>query len=840
MVGIVIVAHSATLAEGVRELADQVAQGKVRLATAGGVDDPKHPFGTDAARVSQAVQSVYSDDGVVVLMDLGSALLSAETALEFLTEEQRANVHLCEAPLVEGAIAAAVQAAIGSDVKQVLAEARGALAVKIAQLRPQISEAPVTIAPTAALAADELHLTVRNRLGLHARPAAKFVSTAARFQSDITLRNVTRLTGPVSAKSINQVATLGVRQGHEIAIAAQGPDAGEALSALRALVEANFGEEVEPGDIGAARKEVETSPAFFSGLKGIPASPGIVIGPVATYHPALPPVQEHVVDNPQAEWGRLRTAIQTAQKDIQSLRARAASQVSEYEASIFDAHMLFLQDPALVDVVRQRIFDRRINAEAAWQAVVDEMMGAYRVMEDEYMRARAADVGDVGQRVLRLLMGTAPADFRPPVPSILAAADLTPSDTVQLAPEWVLGICTEVGGATSHSAILARSLGIPAVVGVGPQLARLSDGTLVALNGETGQVWINPTPDERAGLEAMRERWLETRRTADAASHEAAVTRDGHKVEIAANIRGLVDAQAALDHGAEGVGLLRTEFLYLDRLTAPSEDEQAAAYEAIAQVMGTRPLIIRTLDVGGDKPLPYLDIGQEANPFLGYRAIRLCLDRPDLLKTQLRAILRASPEHQIKIMFPMIATLAEARAAKAVLSQAQAELRQAGIPFDEKMEIGIMIEVPSAVIVADQLAAEVDFFSIGSNDLSQYTLAADRTNARVASLADAFQPAVLRLVRQTIQAGHAAGIWVGVCGELAGDPLSTPILLGLGLDEFSMNPLSIPQVKHIIRCLTLAQSKELAEQALASDSADQVRDTARARLTVLGCLDAGL
>jgi len=833
MVGIVIVAHSARLAEGVRELAEQMVQGQVPLVASGGLDDPANPFGTDAIGIQRAIESVLSDDGVVVLMDLGSALLSAELALELLTDQQRANVHLCEAPLVEGTLAAAVQAAIGGSAEQVMAEARGALAVKAAQLRPPPPETMPAAPQTWAAPTLEARLTVSNRLGLHARPAAQFVSTAGRFQAEITVRNLTRNAGPVSAKSINQVTTLGVRQGHEIAIAAQGPDGEAALAALRALVASGFGETE-----AQSPPPIPVAPPAAGELRGIPASPGIAIGPVAAYRPALPEITERQVDHPQAEAERLQAAIRAAREEIQALRQRAAGQVSEYEASIFDAHLLFTQDPALVQAAQQRILERKINAEAAWTALIEETTAAYRALEDPYLQARAADVADVGQRVARLLIGVAPAAFKPPQPAILVAADLTPSDTAQMDPRQVLGICTELGGATSHSAILARALGIPAVVGAGPAVSRLTDGTPLALNGESGQVWIDPPPDQRAALQARQAAWQKAHTAAKAASQAPAVTRDGRQVEVVANIRGLADAQAALDYGAEGVGLLRTEFLYLERRTAPSEEEQLAAYRAIADVMGTRPLIIRTLDVGGDKALPYLDLGQEANPFLGWRAIRLCLGQPDILKTQLRAILRATPGRRVKIMFPMVATLGEVRAVKALLAEAQRELRQAGRPYDEHAEVGIMVEVPAAVAIADQLAAEVDFFSIGTNDLSQYTMAADRTNARVAALADPFQPAVLRLIHQTVQAGHAAGIWVGLCGELAGDPLAAPILLGLGLDEFSMNPPAVPQVKRVIRCLTLAEAQALAERALALDGAVEVRDLLRSRLVDLGCLEA--
>jgi phosphoenolpyruvate-protein phosphotransferase/dihydroxyacetone kinase phosphotransfer subunit len=822
MIGIVIVAHSAKLAEGVQELAEQMVQGQVPLAAAGGIDDPQNPFGTDAMRVCQAIESVYSDDGVVVLMDLGSALLSTEMALEFLPEEQRSKVHLCEAPLVEGAIAGVVQAAAGGDAEQVMAEARGALTPKAAQL----GVVPIEVSPPTpavpARPAQETRLTVRNRLGLHARPAAQFVSTAARFQSEITVRNVTRGTETASAKSINQVATLGVRQGHEIAIAAQGPDSDAALAALEALVEANFGEAEAALEV-ATESQVTVPRPVEGGLAGIPASPGIAVGPAVLYYPAPPEVSERHVDDPQVEWQRLQAAVRTARREIQDLRSRAAAQVSEYEVAIFDAHVLFLEDPALIDAARQRIFDEQINAEAAWQSVVNQMVATYKALDDPYLQARAADVADVGQRVLRLLTGAAPTPPKLPRPAVLVAGDLTPSDTAQLDSTKVLGICTALGGATSHSAILARALGIPAVVGVGPEVLRLPDGALLALDGQKGQVWVNPEQERLTALQAQREAWLAAQQAARAAGQQPAITHDGWRVEVVANIRGVADARAALDYGAEGVGLLRTEFLYLNRMTAPSEEEQLAAYKAIAEVLGSRPLIIRTMDIGGDKPLPYLDLGQESNPFLGWRGIRICLDRPDILKTQIRAILRASPGHQIKVMFPMVATVAEVQAVREIIAEAQAELRRADIPFDEGMEVGIMVEVPSAVAIADQLAVEVDFFSIGTNDLSQYTMAADRTNAHVVALADAFQPAVLRMVRQIVQAGHAAGIWVGLCGELAGDPLAAPILVGLGLDEFSMNAPAIPAVKQVITQVTVPEAEAIAAAVLNLDSAIAAR-----------------
>jgi len=836
MVGIVIVSHSKQLAKGVQELAQQTVQGKISLAVAGGIDDRENPLGTDTMQVHQAIASVYSNDGVLVLMDLGSALLSAEMALEFLPEEQRDKVRLCEAPLVEGAIAAAVAAASGSNIEQVIAEAREALTAKAAQLGLD-SSLPSAISSKEHKKTDdkqqtEIYLTIRNRLGLHARPAAKFVATAAQFQSQVQIRNVTRDTQFVGADSINQVAILGIRQGHEITIAAQGNDADEALAALQALIENNFGED----DLPLASHPPTLSPHLLTSfshqsIQGIPASPGVAIAPVFQYYPTQIQVQELCVENIEAEWQRLQAAIQIAQQEIQALR-QTTTQISDREAAIFDAHLLFLADPTLIEPVRQRIFEYNQNAEFAWQTVIDELVATYRQLEDAYMQERANDVVDVGQRVLRSLLGTTTNTLDLTHPSIIVATDLAPSDTARLDPTKVLGICTTLGSTTSHSAILARTLGIPAVVGVGSEILNLINGTLLALDGESGNVWIEPDEGTLVALRTKHDNAIAAQQQAQARAKEPAITRDGKQVTILANISGIADAQTALERGAEGVGLLRTELLYLDRKTAPSEDEQLEIYQAIAHILNSRPLIVRTWDVGGDKPLSYLGMQQETNPFLGWRGIRFCLDRPEILKTQLRAILRASPGHQIKVIFPTIATIAELRAAKAILAEAQSELHQAGIPFSKVMQVGIMVEVPSAVVIADRLAAEVDFFSIGTNDLSQYVMAADRTNPRVAKLADALHPSVLQMICQTIQAAHQAGIGVGLCGELAADPLAVPILLGLGLDEFSLNSQAIPRLKQQITHLTLAEAKAIATSALQLDSATQVRALVSGYLSV--------
>jgi multiphosphoryl transfer protein len=836
VIGIVIVSHSKQLALSVRELAAQMVHGKVPIAVAGGIDDPENPLGTDPIQVYEAIASILSDDGVLVLMDLGSALMSAEMALEFFPDEQQDKIHLCEAPLVEGAIAAAVAAASGSNIDQVITEARGALVAKTTHLGLVISHSSLVIGQEPmindeGLITEEIRLTVRNRFGLHARPAAQFVTTAARFESQIKVRNLTKNTEFIRADSINQVTMLGVRQGHELMISATGSDALEALRALQTLVESNFGESLDniESHISSVQPSSHTvvyeptTPSRHHFLQGIPASGGVAIAPVFLYRTTPLVFQQYHANNLEREFQKVLIAIQASKEEIQALRSRTATQVGEAEAAIFDAQLLFLEDPVLISALHEHIFVNCLNAEAAWQEVMDELAAKYRALEESYIQERVADVVDIQERVLRKLLGTAANVLNITQPAILVATDLTPSDTAQLDPTKVLGICITSGSATSHSAIIARTLGIPAVVGVPTEVLHLADGTLLALDGETGRVWVEPEADTLIAIQAKGDAWQIAQQQALMAANQVATTQDGRRVKVVANIGNINDAQVALELGAEGVGLLRTEFLYLERTSAPSEEEQLQVYQAIAQILETRPLIIRTLDVGGDKPLAYLGIQPENNPFLGWRGIRFCLDRPNIFKTQLRAILRASLGHNIKIMFPMIATMTEVQSAKALLLEVQTELRQANILFDEAMEVGMMIEVPSAVVIADKLAREVDFFSIGTNDLTQYVMACDRTNPRVANLADALHPAVLRMIQQTIQAAHEAGIWVGLCGELAADVQAAPILLGLGLDEVSMNPQAIPAFKQAIAQLTITQIEAIVFEALQQDSPAKVR-----------------
>lgn len=815
MVSLVIVSHSLKLAEGVRELALQMGNPQLTIALAAGLDDPQHPIGTDPIRVYEAINSVYTPDGVIVLMDLGSALLSAETALELLPVEKRAHIYLCEAPLVEGAIVVVVQASAGATVPQILAEARGALALKTGHLAAPI---PLITLSTEmpAQTGETIQLTIQTKHGLHARPAAQLVLTANRFQAQIELRRGQKR---ANAKSINQVATLGAQYGDVIQVTAAGADATPALSALKQLAETNFGE--KEGDLPPLPIRSETPLSQLptaKSAKGVPASPGIALAPAWHYRPVTPSFTPYTIQDVPAEWARLQAALQHAQQELSQLQTT----LPPPEAQIFLAHQLILQDPTLQTDLQQRLTNQALCAEAIWSQTISQLAQQYAQLDDPYLQARAGDVGDLEQRVLRHLLGVQMPQLTFSEPVILCAVELTPSDTAQLDPTYIQGLCCQHGTTNSHSAILARALGIPAIVGLGPILADVPTTQLIGMDGNSGQLWVDPTETERAQLQQKRANWLTQQRQAKQASQLLAHTADGKRIEISANIGGLHDARLALAYGAEGIGLFRTEFLFFNRQTPPTEEEQLAIYRQVAEQFSPRPLIVRTLDIGGDKPLPYLDLGKEENPFLGWRGIRFCLATPHIFKPQLRAILQASAGNSLRLMFPMISTLGELRAAKVAIAETQAELQAEGLPFNPKMGIGIMIEVPAAVLIADQLAQEVDFFSIGTNDLTQYTMAADRGNPKVAALINPFQPAVLRMIQQTVEAGHRAGIWVGLCGELAGNPQAIPLLIGLGLDELSMNAPAIPTAKALLRQYTLAQTQKIAKTALSLETATTI------------------
>lgn len=559
-------------------------------------------------------------------------------------------------------------------------------------------------------------------------------------------------------------------------------------------------------------------------ITGIPASRGICIGPVFQFFRQELIVVEKTNIQPGLELQRLNDAFSTAKDQLDKIYEKALKESCDADAEIFQAHKLILEDPELISEVENKIKNGGIGAEVAVQESGKKFSDIMAAMNDEYFAARAADILDVTNRVLRILLGIAESPtVGLKIPSVIVSDDLTPSDTVMLDKSMVIGFCTARGSATSHSAILARGLGIPAVSGVGTEALSQENGTEVILDGTNGVAIFEPdtktVSDYRHRMEAAKT----IRDEAVKLAKQPAITLNGKHIEVVANIGNIESANSAINNGAEGVGLLRTEFLFLEATQLPTEEEQYTAYRDILDVFGKMPVILRTLDIGGDKEIPYMGVEAECNSFLGQRALRFCLVRPDVFKPQLRAALRASVGHNLKIMFPMVATASEVRAAKKVLNECAAELKEEGQQIAEDIEIGIMVEIPSAAMVADQLAKEVDFFSIGTNDLSQYTMAADRTNPKVADLSNAFFPAVLRLIREVILAAHKEGKWVGMCGELAGEPLALPILLGLDLDEFSMSPPMIPLAKQIIRSLDCNQMKEISDHALELETPDQIQ-----------------
>lgn len=556
---------------------------------------------------------------------------------------------------------------------------------------------------------------------------------------------------------------------------------------------------------------------------GVAAAPGLAKGKVKVFKTETINIPRYAINHPDEEVTRLNNAISIAFEDTIKLKEKVLANGAIPEAKIFEAQQLIIEDPSLLDIASENIH-QNINAEAGWMDAIAEYAKKLESLQDVTLRERAIDVRDVGNRVLNHLVGSEISlSLELTEPSIVVASELSPSQTASFKKEFVLAICTSLGGPTSHCAILAKALGIPAVVGLGNELLQLKDDDFVWVDGGLGQVTLNPNEtflDEFAKKisSSTVTQSLEVGKCSDCAR-----TLDGKIVEVVSNVGGADDAQLSLKCGAEGVGLFRTEFLFLNRNTEPNEEEQYLAYKKVLDVMENRPVVIRTLDVGGDKQIPYINIEHEDNPFLGYRAIRLCLNNPVFYKKQLRALLRASLNHNLRIMLPMITTLDEIRRAKSILEESKTELIAEGFQIATQIQIGIMVETPAAVVMADVFAKEVDFFSIGTNDLTQYTMAAERTNNKVAYLGDPCSPAIIRQISRVIKEAHKKSIWVGLCGELAGDEVGIPLLLGLGLDEFSMSPKLIPHAKSVIRKWSMKEAKLVAEEALKLSSAIEVR-----------------
>jgi phosphocarrier protein FPr len=662
---------------------------------------------------------------------------------------------------------------------------------------------------------------IPNATGLHARPAAVLANLTKKFKSKVLLQ---RGDDQANAKSLVSIMGLDVGHGDKVVLVAEGPDAAEAIAALIPEIASGLGDEGTRPAAAPATTEIgpDSAPAPRPRsddpnlLIGVSASPGLAVGKVFRLRREEIQVEEEGGD-PHKERRRLDDALDMAKVQLEALQAQLHGQADPAKAAIFAAHQELLEDPDMMDIAESAIAKGK-SAAFAWQRAYTTHAERLAQLRNALLAGRANDLRDVGRRVLGIITGQPVEEPALPPETILIAEELTPSDTANLDRTRVLGFCTVGGGATSHVAIIARALDIPAMAGIEPRALDIEDGTPVILDGTRGTLRLDPDPQEIGRIKALKEKSAAKREADLAAADQPAVTGDGHRVEVVANIGGEEDARKAVEMGAEGVGLLRSEFLYLERSTAPTEDEQYQIYDDISAALDGRRMIIRTLDVGGDKPLPYMPLPREENPFLGVRGIRIALDRPEILRTQVRAILRVAKTRRLGIMFPMISTLDEIRSVKGVLDEERDKLGRR-----DSIEVGIMVEVPSTAVMAAQFAKEVDFFSIGTNDLTQYTLAMDRGHPALASKADGMNPAVLRLIAQTIEGAHANGKWVGVCGGIAGDLQAVPILVGLGIDELSVSVPSVPAVKAEVRRRTLEECKALAQQALAQDTAADVR-----------------
>lgn len=558
-------------------------------------------------------------------------------------------------------------------------------------------------------------------------------------------------------------------------------------------------------------------------IKGIAASDGVAIAKAYLLVEPDLSYEKETTDNPDAEVKKFNEAIQQSKIELTKIRNNAETQLGPDKAAIFDAHLLVLDDPELIQPIESKITEDQASAPHALTEITQNFITIFESMDNEYMKERAADIRDVSKRVLAHLL-----DVELPNPSIvdesviIVGNDLTPSDTAQLNKQYVQGFVTNIGGRTSHSAIMSRSLEIPAVVGTKKITDAVQQGDMLIVDGLTGDVIINPSEDEVRAYQHKRETFFEDREALKQLLDEPSKTKDGKTVELAANIGTPEDLTGVKDNGAEGIGLYRTEFLYMGRDSMPTEDEQFEAYKKVLESMDGKRVVVRTLDIGGDKSLPYLNLPEEMNPFLGYRAIRLCLNQPDIFRPQLRALLRASAYGKLNIMFPMVATVQEFRDAKALLMEEKTKLQNEGVDVSEDIELGIMVEIPATAALADIFAKEVDFFSIGTNDLIQYTMAADRMSERVSYLYQPYNPSILRLIKQVIEASHKEGKWTGMCGEMAGDETAIPLLLGLGLDEFSMSATSVLKARRLLKGLSSTEMTQLAEKAMQCATVEEV------------------
>jgi phosphocarrier protein FPr len=830
MIGIVLVSHSKALALAIGELVRQMVGPDFPIAVAAGVGDDHTELGTDAVHIAEVLLPFALGDGAVVLMDLGSAVLSAQTALELLDPElvpdPSAKIRLCPAPIVEAAVAAAVAASVGGDLDGVAAEARAALAPKEAQLSDEIRPAAEKSVPVSAVQAEnvrELEIVVENPHGLHARPAATLVQLVNRFLSDVQLTNRSGQRGPASARSLTSVALLQIRQGDAIVFSIRGEDAATAAAAIGALAATRFGEAETPGAALSqpqARTETKARRDGTGALSGVAISEGIAIGRIQALSSVLPEPEDAAPASPARERQRLDAALRQVAQDL-----RDAGHPDGAAADILAAQALVLSDPILLDAVAARLGVGDCSAAAAWRVETSRLAASYAGMEDDYLRARAADLRDIAARVLRALSGRGQVvAIRPDPPAILLTDELLPSEAMACDPACVLGVLASTGSPTAHAAIIIRSLGIPMVVSATAGDSRaFGPDSVLAIDGASGEVWIDPPSEQLKVIETRRQALFEERASFESAKTAPAITLDGQRIEVLANVGNAVEAAFARDNGAEGVGLLRTEFLYLSLKDMPDEEGQARSLAAVLANLGDGPVVIRTPDIGADKPLAFMPVAVEHNPFLGVRGVRLSLRHPEFFSSNLRAILRAGVGRDVWIMVPMVATPEEMSRARELVGAAHRDLEKAGVVHAWPVKLGMMVEVPAAAILAERFASLADFFSIGTNDLTQYVLAAERGNGDLDGLQDAAHPAVLRVIQSVCEKALRMGIHVSVCGDAASDPQAAALMIGAGVRSLSVRPNQIAAIKAHIRALSMERLHSLAEEAMQCDSGAEAR-----------------
>ena len=804
-VSVVVVSHSRALAEAAVALASEMVHGEpLTIEVAAGTDDGG--LGTDAMAIKEAIERADGPAGTVVLMDLGSAILSTELALEMLDDPGLGGrVTLTSAPIVEGLVVAVVTAAGGADRAEVADEARNALRGKSTQLGEDAAQVAAPARQPGGAAGRTAVFTVQNPHGLHARPAARLVGEIRGLDADVELRNVSTEGPYVPGRSLSRVATLGALSGHDVEVRATGADAEEAVDRIVALAAERFGEDAE----------TLTDVPLVDTAGPLAASPGVAIGRARRLRALSPAdVPPQPVGTPDEERRRLVGAVERVRGEIEDAREATRRSGGAEGAAIFEAHLLLLEDDDVLGTVDDAIA-AGASASDAWGSAIDEVQGAWEALADDYLRGRAADVRAVGDQVLDALRGASSRTLTDA--GILVADDLTPADTAKLDIALVRGILLAHGSPSSHAAILARARGIPVVASAGQAAQAVVEGDLLVLDGSTGEFAVNPSDDVLGTFRSRAERERETRLDDLAQASDWAFSTDGERVVVSANLGSVPDGEAALASGADAAGLVRTEFLFLGRDAAPDAAEQRAEYAAIAAAIGGRRITLRTLDVGGDKPLGYVPVRDEANPFLGVRGVRLSLLHRDLLRAQLDAIVRTASDTPVHVMVPMVSLPDELVAVRELLDEvAGAD----GIPSG--LHVGMMVEVPSAALKIEAFLPHLDFVSIGTNDLTQYVMAAERGNAAVASLSDALDPGVLRLVDHVCRAA-AGRIDVAVCGEAASDPSAVPLLVGLGVRELSVSPPAVPRTKALVRTLDTERCVTLAAEALTAGSASDVR-----------------